>query len=127
MELLSRTLKSFRYVFGHNGSFTLLMVSLLLCIEVGGRKALSDWHDMAIAAGLGVVAVLVAYQHHRSPLPWLRPATRLAQKAGDWLKEWFVEIGYDLRGEPRVKRGLPPIIFGLSSIVLAWSAVLLAF
>jgi hypothetical protein len=126
MQLLARTLRTFRQIVGSNGWFTLLIFVGLLAIEVGGRTSPSDWFDLFAAMILGGVLIAVVWQHRRSPLPWVQPITRLLSALGEWLKRWFVEVGYDLRGDPPVKRGVPPIVFGIFGLLLAWSAILLA-
>jgi hypothetical protein len=126
MQLLARTLRTVRQIVGHNGWFSLLTFVVLLAIEVGGRQFTSDWHDLILATVLGILLILTVYQHRRSPLPWLRPVTRFLAIIGEWLKQWLVEVGYDLRGDPPVKRGVPPIVFGIFGLLLAWGAILLA-
>src|SRR5438067_1474706 len=123
MQLLARTLRSFRQLVGNNGWVSLLTFGLLLVIEIGGRTAFnSDWHDLVAATVLGGLLVVVVLQHRRSPLPWLQPVTGVLGALGEWLKQWFVEVGYDLRGDPPVKRGVPPIVFGIFGLLLGWSA-----
>src|SRR5262245_6117410 len=126
MQLLARTLRTFRQIVGHNGWFSVVAFIVLLAIEVGGRQFATDWHDLIAATVLGILLILTIYQHRRSPLPWVQPVTRLLVALGEWLKRWLVEVGYDLRGDPPVKRGVPPIVFGIFGVLLLWSAVLLA-
>src|SRR5262245_60675891 len=128
MELLARTLRSFRYLVGGKGWLTLLTVFGVCVLELAGRRiATTDWYDLPLASILVGLLIVIGYNHHRSPLPGLRPVTRMLSGAGQWMKQWFFEIGYDLRGEPPVKRGLPPMAFGLAAVLFGWGAVLLIF
>src|SRR5262245_20534743 len=126
MQLLARTLRSFRQLVGNNGWFSLLFFGALLMIEIGGRLVFNnDWHDLAAVTVLGGVLIAVTWQHRRAPLPWIQPVTKVLAALGEWMKRWLVEVGYDFRGEPPVKRGVPPIVFGVFGVLLGWSAILL--
>jgi hypothetical protein len=128
MELLTRTLRSFRHVIGHNGWLTFVSVVSVFMIELAGRNVFTtDWQDVLVASGLIALAAVLIWRHLQSPLWWLRPAEQLIRAVGNWFKLWFVEVGYDVRGEPPVKRGLPPLIFGIAAVCFGWGAVLLAF
>src|SRR5260221_13186136 len=129
MESLARQIRSFRHRLGNNRSATVLTVAVILLasIELAGRHTTTDWHDLVVAAVFGAVLLGLAHQHQRSPLPWLRPVSQALRAAGNWLKQWLVEVGYDLRGEPAVKRGIPPLVVWLAAMFLGLGAVLLAF
>ncbi len=128
MELLSRTLRSCRRVVGHNGWFAFFLVGALIGLEMVGRHTTtSDWHDVILASLLGVILLGTLIRHRENPLPWLQPAVDLGQWIWSRLKDWLIDIGYDLRGEPPVRRGMPPILFAIVSFLLGWTGLLLIF
>jgi hypothetical protein len=128
MELLTRTLRSFRQVASHNGWLTFGAVVAVFVIELTGRRVFTtDWQDILVAAALISLAGVFAWRHMQSPLRWLRPVEQMLRAVGNWFKLWLVEVGYDVRGEPPVKRGMPPLVFGLAALCIGWGVVLLAF
>jgi hypothetical protein len=46
---------------------------------------------------------------------------------GERMRQVAFEIGLDLRGEPRVKRGVPPVLIGSVLALAAWAAVAALF
>lgn len=127
MELLSRTLRSCRRLISHNGWLTFLAVGFLVLLEMAGRQTTSDWYDMGVASVLGVFAFLIAYRHYHNPLPWMQPVIDFGAWIWSRLKDWLFEIGYDLRSEPPVRRGLPKLMLAVAGVLLAWSVLVTAF
>lgn len=126
MQLLVRVVRTFRHLFGSNGWPTLGFATAAMILEFLGRKSTtSDWHDLVLAAGLVSLLAVVIWWHQRSPLPWVLPILQVFRLAGRWLQQWSVEIGYDLRLTPRVKRGLPPIVHGVGLGLCLWMIAVL--
>src|SRR5258708_25936511 len=126
MELLTRTYRTVRRLLTPNGWFTFGVVLLLFALEVIGRFTQTDLHDALVACLLGLLIAWVCYRHRNSPLPWAerlaRTGTRLYQNA----KTLTFDLGIDMRGTPRIKRGYPPGVLMLGAVLLAWFAALAA-
>src|SRR5262249_44290189 len=106
---------------------TLIMVGAIVGIEIVGRRMTSDWYDVMVASLLAVILFVIGYRHYYNPLPWLKPVIDLGQLAWENLKRWAVEVGYDLRGNPPVRRGFPAMMLGILSVLFAWAALLIGF
>ncbi len=128
MQLFVRVVRSFRQLWGTNGWPTLAIAAAALTLEFLGRNSTtSDWHDLVLAAGLLTLVAAIIWRHQRSPLPWLIPIRSALRGVGRWLQLWAIEIGYDLRLVPPVKRGLPPVVRLIVATLLVWGAVVLLF
>lgn len=126
MQLLVRVVRTFRQLLGTNGWPTLAIAASAFVLEVLGRKSTtSDWHDLVLAAGLLTLIGATIWWHQRVPLPWLQPVGSALRGLGRWLQQWAIEIGYDLRMVPPVKRGLPPLVWGIGGVLLVWGAAVL--
>ncbi|HEV3144276.1 MAG TPA: hypothetical protein VGZ47_10355, partial [Gemmataceae bacterium] len=127
MELLTRAYRNCRRLLSPNGWFTLSVMLAVFTLEAVGRHTTSDLHDALLMTLLALLASFVVYRHRISPLPW---ASRLAQ-IGNWFYQfvhnWTFEIGIDLRGAPRIKRGYPPAVMALGAALLIWCSLLLLF
>src|SRR5947209_11789598 len=124
MKLLARTARDLRRLGSPGGGFTLLILAVALALEVLGRQSDSDLHDLLAAFTLSLVGMLVLARHRQAPLPWVGGAVALARRAKDFLYRSTFEIGLDLRGTPRVKRGTPPAVLALAAFLLAWAGLL---
>src|SRR5947207_12115397 len=124
MKLLARTARDLRRLGSPGGGFTLLIVAVALALEVLGRQSDSDLNDLLAAFTLALVGMLVLARHRQSPLPWVGGAVALARGAKDFLYRHTFEIGLDLRGTPRVKRGTPPALLAIAAALLAWTGLL---
>jgi len=128
MQLFVRVVRTFRQLFGTNGWATFGFLTAALVLEFLGRKsAASDWHDLVLAAGLITLLAVLVWWHQRSTLPWLLPVVSALRSLGRWLQRWSIEIGYDLRLTPPVKRGVPPLIRAIGFCLIVWGATVLAF
>ena len=68
-----------------------------------------------------MLGVIVVMRHRRSPLPWVSAIATAARRTGTWLRRGTFEIGLDLRGVPRVRRGSPPIVVRLATALALWA------
>ena len=127
MDLLSRTLRSCRRLVAHNGWFTFITIGGLVILEIAGRQTTSDWYDVGVASVLGALAFLIVHRHYHNPIPWMQPVVDAGAWAWNRLKIWLVEIGYDLRNNPPVRRGLPTILLAFAGLLVAWAALLAIF
>lgn len=95
------------------------MVSLCICAEVTGRKAVSDVTDLVML--LTLVAGIVIWQRH-DPVS-ARGLRRLLQRGLRTLVKRVrprgFEMGLDLRGEPPLPRALPPAVYAAPIALLA--------
>jgi hypothetical protein len=124
MKLLARTARDLRRLGSPGGGFTLLVLAVALALEVLGRQSDSDLQDLLAASTLSLVGMLVAARHRQTSLPWVGGAVALGRRAKDFLYRNTFEIGLDLRGTPKVKRGTPPAILALAGVLLAWAGLL---
>ena len=99
------------------GLVTLLLVMIVVSLELVGRHAKSDWHDLLAVLLLSSCVALVVMRHKRQPLTWVI-----------WLTSQFgrldrvrYEHGLDLRGSPRLPSRLPPMIWILLVGLTTWS------
>ena len=105
------------------GWFTLCVGVSLAGLEVFGRYATSDLHDMLAAFWLLVLVAMVGARHRREPLPWVRRLGRWARRAlslASWVR---YEHGFDLRGTPPVARRTPPVVWVVAAGLVVWGAV----
>lgn len=123
MSLLVRFARDFTRVATPNVGFTLAIVGCLAGIELLGRQSTTDLHDLMGVVLLVMLGAVVLIRQNRAPLPWL---ASVGQRIG-WLAERFhrstFEIGLDLRGDPPVKRGAPPIVMGLALFLAIWAGL----
>jgi hypothetical protein len=120
MELLTRTWRDLWRRIKPDVWFSIGILAALLTVElVGRRQATTDVHDLFALLLLAGIGYLVAQRHLMIPLGWVRGLGQLAQRAADWLQQRYaMEVGFDLRGRPRLLRGLPrPLMIALGLIV----------
>jgi hypothetical protein len=127
MELLARAFRTCRRLLSPNGWFTLGVMVAVLALEAVGRFTTSDLHDALAMALLGLLVCFIVYRHRISPLPWASRLAQLGQWLFNWARGWTFEIGIDLRGNPRIKRGYPPGILALGLFLVTWCGLLLVF
>jgi ABC-type Co2+ transport system permease subunit len=110
MNLLMRAMVGLRRWATPDVGFIAVLIGSLAGIEVLGRQSQSDLHDVGALMLLSLLTVLTATRHRRTPMAWV---TALHGPL-DWVIErtrgWTFQMGLDMRGEPAVKRGVPPII-----------------
>lgn len=125
MQVVLRTMVALRRWATPDVGFTILVIGAVLAIEILGRNATSDLHDLLAILALGLLGLLIATRHKRSSLSWVCSLHRPL----DWLiaatRGWLFQMGLDMRGQPAVKRGAPPLI-RTAALVLAMITVLLA-
>lgn len=125
MNLLMRTMVGLRRLATPDVGFAAFVIGSVLGIEILGRHSVSDLHDLGAIMLLGLLLVLTTARHRRSPMSLVSSLHRPL----DWLisvtKGWTFQMGLDMRGEPRVKRGVPPIIYR-AALLLSIAVVILA-
>src|SRR5437879_532824 len=126
MELLTRTFRTVRRLLTPNGWFTFGAFLVLIAFEVIGRFTLTDLHDAAIAGFLAALIGWVCYRHRRKPLPWASVLARGGARLYQIAKGLTFELGIDMRGAPRIKRGYPPGVLTLGAVLIAWFVTLAA-
>jgi hypothetical protein len=120
MELLTRTFRTVRRLLTPNGWFTFCIVVSLFALEVIGRYTSSDLHDALIACALGGLIAFVCHRHRATPLPWASRVARTGASLYQTAKSLTFELGIDMRGTPRIKRGYPPGVLILGAALIAW-------
>lgn len=123
MNLLVRAILGLRRRTTAGLGFVLLMLATLVPVEIIGRRSTSDLHDLLALAALMPVAALAVIRHKRSPLPGVTALADLGHRALDSCKTCTFQLGLDFRGEPPVKRGIPPVI-GWSIVAMAIATAL---
>lgn len=101
------------------------MLLSLVTLEVIGRQTTTDLHDALLASFLGLFVTMIYYRHRTQPLPWVTRFVGVVKRVYAWLWQWTFEFGFDLRGEPRIKRGYPPGVAFVGLFLLLWSIALL--
>ncbi|HMF19235.1 MAG TPA: hypothetical protein VKE98_18640, partial [Gemmataceae bacterium] len=127
MELLTRAYRNCRRILSPNGWFTLSVMLAVFTLEAVGRHTTSDLHDALAMALLVLLGSFVVYRHRISPLPWASRVAQLGNRLYNFAHSWTFEIGIDLRGTPRIKRGYPPAMLALGALLLVWCSLLLLF
>jgi len=100
------------------------MLLSLVTLEVIGRQTTTDLHDALLASFLGLFVTIIYYRHRTQPLPWVTRFVGIVKRVYAWLWQWTFEFGFDLRGEPRIKRGYPPGVMFVGLFLLLWSVAL---
>jgi hypothetical protein len=121
MNLLVRTVRDLRRLWWADLGVTVMTALGVLAVEVMGRQCTNDLHDLLCLLLIVVLGVGVLLRHHSSPLPWVTIIAAAFRWLGACLRRGTFEIGLDLRGEPRVRRGTPPIVLWLAMIFAAWA------
>ncbi len=103
---------------------TVAYLLTLAVLELTGRGATSDLHDLlAGSLFLFATAVLLA-QHRRQPLPWLSWLFARVRRLGGRLAGWkMYHLGTDLRGIPVLPDRLPGLVWGLAGGLAALAGV----
>src|SRR5262245_60833993 len=112
MNLLVRTARDLGRLWSVDLAVTLGVVFVMLLVERLGRMELSnsDVYDLLALLLLSLIALGVHACHRRKPLACVRALGAGAGLLGRQLRRATFEIGLDLRGTPRVRRGTPPIV-----------------
>jgi hypothetical protein len=126
MKLLVRSARDFGRLWSANLGLSLWVGGVVFAVEVAGRESResgTDLHDLLFLFVLAVFALLVLGRHRRVPLPWVTLLAGAGRRLGGRLRRATFEIGLDLRGHPRVRRGTPPVILWLAGTLAAWAAL----
>jgi hypothetical protein len=121
MELLTRTWRTFLRQLAPDVWFSIGILAVLLTIELVGRQqATTDVHDLCALVLLAALGYLIAQRHRVRPIAWVTALGSLAPRMGDWLqRRYAMEVGFDLRGKPRLPTGLPrPLVIGLAVVLI---------
>src|SRR5262245_12422774 len=110
MKLFARTAQDLRRLTVPDVAFGVAVVAVVVAVELLGRHTATDLHDLMALMALGLVGALVVLRHRRRPLPWVTSLGAAIARLGTALRRATFEIGIDLRGQPRVRRGTPPIV-----------------
>jgi hypothetical protein len=110
MNLLVRAILGLRRRTTAGLGFALLVVASLVAVEILGRRSTSDLHDLLALTALMPVAALAVIRHKQSPLPGVAALADLGHRILDSAKTCTFQLGLDFRGDPPVKRGIPPLI-----------------
>jgi hypothetical protein len=130
MKLLARTARDLRRLWSADLGVTLLVVAIAAALEVVGRMTAVggyDLHDLFALFTVALLTIVVVIRHRQSPLGWVNAITSSAKRCGAWLRKSTFEIGLDLRGQPPVRRGAPPIVLWLAGGLAFWVVVAASF
>jgi hypothetical protein len=126
MNLLVRAARDLTRLVSPELGFTVVIAGMVVALEALGRQSSTDLHDLLALIAVVMLGVLINVRHRRAPLSWVSAISRTLGRLGERLKQSTFEIGLDLRGEPRVKHGAPPIVMYLALGLAVWT-VLAAF
>ncbi len=124
MNLLARTARDLRRLVTADFGFTLGIALVGVALEVIGRQTAQagyDLHDLMALFTVVLLGILVVVRHRRSSLGWVAAIATAGRRAAAWLRRGTFEIGLDLRGTPRVRRGSPPIVIWLAAALATWA------
>ena len=122
MRLLTRSARDLGRLWTAQFGFTFGVAGVVFALELLGRQSATDVQDLLALFTLALLGLLVIARHRRSPLAWVRWLGAAGRRLGDRLRRATFEIGLDLRGTPRVRRGTPPVVLGLAAGLAVWAA-----
>jgi hypothetical protein len=126
MNLLARTARGLGRIWSADLGFTLGVGLVGAAVEVVGRQTATDGydlHDLILLTAVIIAVCVVVIRHRRAPLAWVTAIAAAGRRVGAWLRRSTFEIGLDLRGDPPVRKGVPPIVRWLGVGFAAWAAV----
>ena len=121
MKLLTSVLPRGGRILPAGGWFTLGVCAAVAGLEVAGRYATSDLHDVVAAFALMALAVAVAARHRRAPLTWVRRLGGWARRAVAKADGFRLEHGFDLRGSPPLPRRTPRSVWLMTVALVTWA------
>jgi hypothetical protein len=127
MKLFARTVGDLRRLAVPDVAFGGAVLAVVVAVELLGRNTPTDLHDLMAMMALGLIGALVGLRHRRRPLAWVSSLGSAAAHLGRSLRRATFEIGIDLRGTPRVRRGTPPIVVWLVVALAGWSVLAALF
>jgi len=126
MKLLSQTLPQVRHVLIQGGWFAPTVGVSLFALEFFGRQSPNDFYDSLGAAALTLLVALIAMRHRTAPLQWVKYLGRQVWNLARAADRYKFEFGPDLRGSPRIRRGLPGSVKLLILVLASWCAAALS-
>lgn len=127
MNLLVRAARDLGRLVTPDIAFSAGIVAALVAVEALGRISTNDLHDLIALTLLVMLGTATISRQRRSPMGWITVAGRGLRTIGEWLRRNTFEIGLDLRGEPRVKRGSPRIVVLLAIVLGTWAVLAAVF
>lgn len=127
MKLFARTARDLRRLGAPDVAFGVAVLAVVVAVELLGRHTGTDLHDLMALMALALVGALVGLRHRRRPLPWVSSLGAAFARLGGSLRRATFEIGIDLRGSPRVRRGTPRIILWLAAVLAGWTVLAAVF
>ena len=131
MKLLDAVLfRAHRLVPSAERGTAIAMVGLLVGLEVVGRSATSDWHDLLGGVALLLGGLFVAAWHRSEPVPWVTKLSKFATRQANRFDQLKYDVGVDFRGVPPMPRRIPRSVYlaflgliaGDALAVAAWAA-----
>src|SRR5262245_2704442 len=127
MKLFARTARDLRRLAAPDVAVGVAVLAVVVAVELLGRHTATDLHDLMALLALGLVGALVGLRHRRRRLPWVSRLGAGIARVGTILRRTTFEIGIDLRGTPRVRRGTPAIVLWMAAILSGWSILAALF
>lgn len=87
------------------------VVALLGGLEVVGRHATSDLHDLLAGVALLLGAMVIAAWHRSEPVPWVTKLTRFVARQADRFDQLKYDVGLDFRGTPPLPQRVPRLVY----------------
>ena len=123
MKLLTSVLPRGGRLLTENGWFTLAVCFFLVSLEVFGRYATTDFHDVLGAFALFFGVATIAARHRRTPLGWVNGLSNWFRRRGGSFSHLRYDHGIDLRGTPPLPRRTPPAVWVVAGLLIAWSGL----
>jgi hypothetical protein len=87
------------------------VVGLLVGLEIVGRNATSDWHDLLGGVALLLGVMFVVAWHRSDPVPWVSKLLRFGRRQANRFDQLKYDVGIDFRGTPPIPQHVPRAVW----------------
>lgn len=127
MKLLAAVLpRARRLVPSAERGMAVAIVAFLAALEVLGRNASTELHDLLAGTALLAVALFVLSWHRSQPLAWVDRLAQLLARVPARFDQLRYDVGIDFRGTPLLPRRLPRLVPLAFLALTAWAGLAVA-
>ncbi len=124
MKLLDAALfRAQRLVPSAERGSAICVVALLGGLEIVGRYATTDLHDLLAGVALLLGGLFIAAWHRSDPVPWVTKVSTFANRQANRFDQLKYDVGLDFRGVPPLPRRIPRSIYLVFVSLLACDAL----